>query len=88
MIDIVMSGMCKDCKNADLEVDSFLSYALGGTTATRSWQIRCTHEAACKAMQKKLLGEKPKEISYTAEEFCVKLKDFIRREQGKRGEAE
>lgn len=81
MIDIVMSGMCKDCKNADLKVDSLPSY-----------RIRCIHELACLAMKKKMQRqipeEDPKGKSYTADEFCDKLKDFINQEHEKQGKTE
>ena len=41
MIDLVMTGKCKDCPVADLEIEDQETY-LGS-----SWTVKCIHEDAC-----------------------------------------
>lgn len=99
MIDIVMRGMCEGCEYADLVLDAVVSTTTAGNgiiPERKAWSIRCEHLMACLAMKKKMNGqipekvpkEKPKGKSYTADEFCDKLKDFINQEHEKQGEAE
>lgn len=88
MIDIVMRGMCEGCEYADLVLDSVSATTIDGEIPERkSWMIRCEHLIACLAMKKKMQRqipeEDPKGKSYTADEFCDKLKDFINLEHEK-----
>ena len=51
MIKNEMNGMCKDCKCAELYLESL--EVTGGVT----WIIGCEHQYACKAMREKATGE-------------------------------
>ena len=46
MIELNFTGMCKNCGVADLELHSFETSGLGGSTK-RLWQVRCRHAEAC-----------------------------------------
>ena len=50
MIEIKMTGKCKDCECADLEVQrlDILSFVVDGDE--KLWSIRCIHEDACERM--------------------------------------
>lgn len=48
MIEIKFSGMCADCRHADLDLEKM--YMGDGNV----WEVRCEHEEACKAMMDKV----------------------------------
>lgn len=48
MIEIEFTGMCKDCKNADLEVHCLMGY---------KWIVTCNHNNACERMRTKMNKE-------------------------------
>ena len=50
MIELNFKGMCKDCKCADLEVDSIYAETIGGSEY-KTWRVRCIHENACYRME-------------------------------------
>ena len=53
MIDINMTGMCKNCKCADLELES-LEYEYSGERI-KEWTVRCIHDHACDAMEGRII---------------------------------
>lgn len=48
MIEIKFTGMCEDCRNADLEV-----HCLSAATGNR-WIVLCNHNNACERMKAKM----------------------------------
>lgn len=52
MIRIVMDGMCKGCKYADLELDYYNLSFSGG----KEWIIKCNHRDACDNMETKTIN--------------------------------
>lgn len=54
MIKIEMDGMCKDCKCAELYLESL--GVIGGV----AWIIGCEHQYACEAMREKAKEEAKK----------------------------
>jgi len=53
MIDINFTGMCKNCKCADLVLES-LEYAYGGERR-KEWTVRCIHADACDAIEDRMI---------------------------------
>lgn len=52
MINLTYTGMCKDCKHADLELNC-LEYT-GFDGVTKDWTVRCVHARACESMEEKV----------------------------------
>lgn len=54
MIDIYTSGMCENCKHADLELEStyFDSF--------KEYELKCSHEEVCRLWEMKLYSERIK----------------------------
>ena len=52
MIEIKMSGLCEDCRVADLFLDctEFQSYDMGMSYTSKEWEIKCKHQSACNRM--------------------------------------
>lgn len=46
MIELIMTGMCEGCTQADLELDYYNSYI-----DERYWNVRCKHKSACDRME-------------------------------------
>ena len=53
MIDINFTGMCENCKCADLELES-LEYEYCGERR-KEWTVRCIHVDACDAMEDRMI---------------------------------
>ena len=49
MIELQFTGMCKDCKCADLELEDVQLYE------GREWSVRCNHSEACDSMEDKTI---------------------------------
>lgn len=54
MIELIFTGMCKGCCEADLSLSSVTD--MSGRKML--WIIKCEHEAACKRMRNKDAEEK------------------------------
>lgn len=52
MIDINFTGMCKDCKHADLVLDCREYQGFDGDI--KYWTVRCIHADACDAMEERV----------------------------------
>ena len=52
MIEIKMSGLCEDCRVADLflECIEFQSYDMGMSYMNKEWTVKCKHKSACDRM--------------------------------------
>ena len=52
MIEIKMSGLCEDCRVADLFLDctELQSYDMGMSYTSKEWEIKCKHQSACNRM--------------------------------------
>ena len=55
MIEIAMTGMCKDCEHADLELESNELQSGQGTITL--WEIICTHQDKCEEWCNMLRGK-------------------------------
>ena len=57
MINILFSGMCKDCKNADLEIWQEDRYEIGMGKNMEimggEWRVKCAHEEVCERWQER-----------------------------------
>jgi len=62
MIEIVKTGMCRDCKNADLVLERLYS------NLENYWSIRCQHEYACNSMKTKTIVWLAEEEGWTKKE--------------------
>lgn len=51
MIEIKMTGMCKGCPCADLELDKMLFENFEGMSEN-VWTIQCIHEGSCERMKR------------------------------------
>ena len=51
MIELIYTGKCKDCGNADLVIDSYET-GLGETHHT----VRCIHNDACERMEDRTIA--------------------------------
>ena len=58
MIDIYMSGMCENCKYADLELESTYFYSFEGER--KEYELKCSHEEVCRLWEMKLHSERIK----------------------------
>ena len=52
MIEIKMSGLCEDCRVADLFLDctEVQIYDMGMSYTSKGWEIKCKHQSACNRM--------------------------------------
>ena len=53
MIDINFTGMCENCKCADLELDCLEYTRFDGVV--KEWTVRCIHVDACDAMEDRMI---------------------------------
>ena len=59
MIEIKMSGLCEDCRVADLFLDciEFQSYDMGMSYTSKEWTVKCKHQRACERMYDQISSE-------------------------------
>ena len=69
MIDINFTGMCENCKCADLVLDC-LEYT-GFDGVAKDWTVRCIHVDACDAMEERVTEKYADYVEYV----CGKRKD-------------
>lgn len=65
MIDIYMSGMCENCKHADLELESICFNSAEGER--KEYGLKCSHEEVCRLWELKLRSEHIR-VKYETEE--------------------
>ena len=53
MIDLVMTGMCKDCTKADLELDYIEIESFDMPCCQKHWNVKCNHEDVCEMWREK-----------------------------------
>lgn len=58
MIDICMSGMCENCKYAELELESLVVH--GFEDQRTEYTLKCRHEEICYLWERKLESERAK----------------------------
>lgn len=61
MVDLTFIGICKNCENADLELEH-LEFNNSMDTCN-VWTVKCIHEKACLAIWRRKLKSKEKEVS-------------------------
>ena len=52
MIEIKMSGLCENCRVADLFLECIesQSYDMGMSYMNKEWTVKCKHKSACDRM--------------------------------------
>ena len=62
MIDINYTGMCENCKCADLELDC-IEYVNAQGGRRKEWTVRCIHDHACDAMEDRMIEKLRKDVT-------------------------
>ncbi len=69
MINLTYTGMCENCKCAELELNCIEYQGFDGTL--RDWTVRCVHAHACDSMEERVTEKYAGYVDYV----CGKSKD-------------